>query len=60
MHDLRHTYASRLVIDAVPLRVVQSLLGHVSIRTTERYSYLAAATLGRPGTAVLRVPFLAV
>ncbi len=45
VHDLRHTYASWLVIDGVPLRVVQSLLGHASIRTTERYSHLAPATL---------------
>lgn len=47
-HDLRHTYASWLVIDGVPLRVVQSLLGHASIRTTERYSHLAPATLDDP------------
>lgn len=47
-HDLRHTYASWLVIDGVPLRVVQQLLGHESIRTTERYSHLAPATLDDP------------
>jgi site-specific recombinase XerD len=47
-HDLRHTYASWLVIDGVPLRVVQELLGHGSIRTTERYSHLAPATLDDP------------
>jgi site-specific recombinase XerD len=48
VHDLRHTYASWLVIDGVPLRVVQELLGHASIRTTERYSHLAPATLDDP------------
>jgi site-specific recombinase XerD len=47
-HDLRHTYASWLVIDGVPLRVVQELLGHASIRTTERYSHLAPTTLDDP------------
>lgn len=47
-HDLRHTYASWLVLDGVPLRVVQALLGHASIRTTERYSHLAPATLDDP------------
>jgi len=48
VHDLRHTYASQLVIDGVPLRVVQELLGHASIRTTERYSHLAPTTLDDP------------
>jgi site-specific recombinase XerD len=48
VHDLRHTYASHLVIDGVPLRVVQELLGHASIRTTERYSHLAPTTLDDP------------
>jgi site-specific recombinase XerD len=41
VHDLRHTYASHLVLAGVPLRMVQELLGHASIRTTERYSHLA-------------------
>lgn len=48
VHDLRHTFASWLVIDGVALRVVQQLLGHASIRTTERYSHLAPATLDDP------------
>lgn len=40
LHDLRHTYASRLVRAAVPLLEVKRLLGHGSITTTERYSHL--------------------
>ncbi len=36
-HDLRHEYASRLVEFGVPLAQVRDLLGHASIRTTERY-----------------------
>jgi site-specific recombinase XerD len=47
-HDLRHTYASWLVIDGVPLRMVQELLGHASIRTTERYSHLSPNELDDP------------
>jgi integrase len=43
-HDLRHTYASWLIQDGVSLRVVQKLLGHKSIVTTERYSHLEADT----------------
>lgn len=40
-HDLRHTYASLLAMDGVPLRRIQKLLGHASIVTTERYAHLA-------------------
>ncbi|MFD6357197.1 tyrosine-type recombinase/integrase [Nocardia tengchongensis] len=39
-HDLRHTYAGRLVRARVPLQQVQELLGHASIRTTQRYAKL--------------------
>lgn len=40
IHDLRHTYASTLVNNGVPLYDVQKLLGHAHIRTTERYAHL--------------------
>jgi len=38
-HDLRHTAATRLVEAGIPLHAVAELLGHSSIRMTERYSH---------------------
>jgi site-specific recombinase XerC len=40
-HELRHSFASILTTGGAPLRIVQSLLGHSTIRMTERYAHLA-------------------
>lgn len=39
-HSIRHSYASHLVRQGVPLIKVQHLLGHSSIQTTEIYSHV--------------------
>jgi integrase len=44
-HDLRHTFASRLVMSGVQLRAVQTLLGHKRMETTLRYSHLGESHL---------------
>ena len=45
-HTLRHTCASRMAMEGVPLMMIQKYLGHKSIQTTLRYAHLSPETLG--------------
>jgi integrase len=53
IHTLRHTFASRLVLNEVSIYTVATLLGHTSTQMTRRYSHLEARTKAKEAAEIL-------
>ncbi len=45
VHDLRHTFASHLAMQGIPIYSISKLLGHSNTTMTERYAHLSPGAL---------------
>jgi integrase len=55
-HDLRHTFASRLVMAGVDIFTVSKLLRHDEVGSTERYAHLSTPHLAAASERLVETP----
>lgn len=55
-HSLRHAFATHLLEDGINIRVIQALLGHQSLMTTQVYTHVAHTYVNATKSPLDRLP----
>ena len=58
IHDLRHVFASKMVMNGTSLYITGELLGHRTTQMTKRYSHLVPDTLKKAVDDVFNEGFI--
>ena len=52
-HTMRYTFATRMLESGINIRVLQKLLGHADVKTTEIYTHVMDKDISRYNTLLL-------